>query len=55
MAILHVNALDKAREFEKLVRTAMPCPKEIMYAEMNPELSIHSGAGLVDVVFVTKE
>ncbi len=55
MTILHVNALEKAREFEKLLRIAMACPTEIMYAEMNPGLSIHSGAGLVGVVFVTKE
>jgi DegV family protein with EDD domain len=55
MTILHVNALDKAHEFEKLLRAAMACPTEIMYAEMNPGLSIHSGAGLVGVVFVTKD
>ena len=53
MAILHVNALEAARRFEKQVRAAMPCPAEIMYAEMNPGLSIHSGSGLVGVVFVT--
>jgi len=55
MAILHVKALDKARQFEKLIQVALPCPTEIMYAEMNPGLSIHSGSGLVGVVFVTKE
>jgi len=55
MAIIHVNALKDARQFEKLVQAAMPCPTEVMYAEMNPGLSIHSGAGLVGTVFVTKE
>jgi DegV family protein with EDD domain len=55
MAILHVKALEKAQQFEKLLRAALPCPTEIIYTEMNPGLSIHSGAGLVGVVFVTKE
>jgi fatty acid-binding protein DegV len=53
MAILHVKALEAARQFEKLVQAALPCPAEILYAEMNPGLSIHSGSGLVGVVFVT--
>ena len=53
LVILHVKALEAAQQFEKLVQTALPCPAEIMYAEMNPGLSIHSGAGLVGVVFVT--
>ncbi len=55
MAIIHVNALEAAQQFEKLVQAALPCPAEIMYIEMNPGLSIHSGAGLVGTVFVTKE
>ena len=55
LAILHVNALEKAKQFEALVQAALPCPTEIIYAEMNPGLSIHSGPGLVGVVFVTKE
>jgi DegV family protein with EDD domain len=55
MAILHVKALEAAREFEKLVQAAMPCPAEILYAEMNPGLAIHSGSGLVGVVFVTEK
>jgi len=55
MAIIHVKALETAQQFEKLVQAAMPCPTEIMYAEMNPGLSIHSGAGLVGVVFVTEK
>ena len=55
MAIIHVKALEAAQQFEKLVQAALPCPAEIMYAEMNPGLSIHSGAGLVGVVFVTEK
>lgn len=52
MVILHVNALEAARQFENLIQAAMPCPTDVMYAEMNPGLSIHSGSGLVGVVFV---
>ena len=55
MVIIHVKALEAARQFEQLVRAAMPCPAEAMYAEMNPGLSIHSGSGLVGVVFVTEK
>ena len=54
MAIIHVKALEAAQQFEKLVRAAMPCPEEALYAEMNPGLSIHSGSGLVGVTFVTE-
>jgi DegV family protein with EDD domain len=53
MVIIHVKALEAAGQFEKLVRAALPCPEEILYAEMNPGLSIHSGSGLVGMVFVT--
>jgi len=53
LAILHVNALEAARQFEGLVRAALPCPADIVYADMNPGLSIHSGSGMVAVTFVT--
>ena len=53
MIIIHVNALEAAKRFEKQVQAAMAYREEIMYAEMNPGLSIHSGSGLVGVVFVT--
>ncbi len=55
MAILHVKALDDAKYFEQMLRKAMSCPKEIIYSEMNPGLSIHTGSGMVGVAFVTKQ
>jgi DegV family protein with EDD domain len=55
LAIIHVNALEAATQFEIQMRLALDCPKETLYAEMTPGLSIHSGAGLVGTVFVTKE
>ena len=53
IAILHVNAMQAARQFEAQIRAALPCPADFVYADMNPGLSIHTGTGMVGVVFVT--
>ena len=53
MAILHVNAPGLARQFDGLVRKALPCPADTIFCEMTPGLSVHVGAGMVAVVFVT--
>ena len=55
MAVLHVAALDEAREFETLLRANLECPDEILMAELRPGLSVHTGAGLVAVGFVTEK
>ncbi len=55
MSIVHVNALEAARQFETRLRAAVECPAEITYAELTPGLSVHSGAGLVGTVFVTSK
>jgi DegV family protein with EDD domain len=52
MALLHVCALDQAREFEQLLRRQFPCPQTAYYAELTPGLSVHSGSGVVGVAFV---
>lgn len=52
MAILHVNALDQVEEFQPLVRETLPCPEEILIAELTPGLSVHSGAGMIGVCVV---
>ncbi len=52
MGIIHVNALDKAREFEAMLREHLPCPTDVITAEFTPGLSIHSGTGIVGVVVV---
>jgi DegV family protein with EDD domain len=54
MCILHVNALQMARQFEEEIRVRMQCPDEILFAEVTPGLSIHSGSGMVGTVFVVE-
>ena len=51
-AMLHVNALDDAREFAELLRGSLALPAEVIYTELTPGLSVHAGAGLVGVAFV---
>jgi fatty acid-binding protein DegV len=55
LSILHVNVPEAARKFELQIRAAMECPPEIRHVEITPGLSIHTGAGLVGVVIVTKQ
>jgi DegV family protein with EDD domain len=55
MGIVHVAALEQARQFEALLRVSVSCPEEILLADLTAGLSVHSGAGMVGVGFVLKE
>jgi DegV family protein with EDD domain len=55
MAIGHVQALNEARQLETLLRSYLPCPDEILYTELTPGLSVHSGAGLVGICVVVRK
>lgn len=55
MAIAHVAAPEMARKFEAQLRENISCPADIIFCELTPGLSVHSGAGLVGVGFVLKE
>ena len=52
MGLIHVNAPEKAHEFEALLREHLDCPSDVITAEFTPGLSIHSGTGVVGVVVV---
>jgi DegV family protein with EDD domain len=53
LSIVHVNALESAHAFEAQLRKNLTYPPDVLFAELTPGLSIHSGAGLVGVCFVT--
>jgi len=54
-AVIHVNAPQEALQFEQLFRTSLKYTQDVLIAEINPGLAIHSGAGMVGVVFVVEK
>ncbi|HTX93309.1 MAG TPA: DegV family protein [Anaerolineales bacterium] len=54
LGILHVNALESARQFEAQLRASLPDLPEAVYTEMTPGLSVHSGTGWVGLVIVVE-
>jgi DegV family protein with EDD domain len=55
MAILHINASREAHQFKAQLCTRLPCPEEMMVAELTPGLSIYGGNGFVGVALVAGE
>jgi len=53
--MVHVTAVSEAHEFFKQISKVIPCPEEVLYAELTPGLSVHSGAGMVGAAFVAAE
>ena len=50
--IIHVKAEEEAQAFEKMLRNGLACPKDIPIIDINPGLSVHTGAGLVGTCLV---
>lgn len=55
MAILHVDALTDAQNFERLLRERIDCPEKIIIADFTAGLSVHTGKGMIGVVAVAEE
>ncbi|MDK2981173.1 MAG: hypothetical protein PWQ55_1520 [Chloroflexota bacterium] len=51
--ILHVNDAGSAQTFAAMLRDSLACPVELPLVEVNPGLSVHTGAGLVGVCLMT--
>jgi DegV family protein with EDD domain len=52
MAVMNVNCPEASFKFQTMLQAALPCPDETTCAEVTPGLSVHTGAGMVAVVFV---
>jgi DegV family protein with EDD domain len=52
MGMIHVTAPEDARQLEAMLRAKLDCPEKMLLSELNPGLSVHTGVGLVGVVFV---
>jgi DegV family protein with EDD domain len=55
LAIVHVRAESEATDFYKQLDESINYSGEVLYAELTPGLSVHSGAGMVGVCFVVGE
>jgi DegV family protein with EDD domain len=52
MAVLNVKAREEADRFQTMLLSTLHCPKDIIFTDITPGLSVHTGAGMVAVVFV---
>jgi DegV family protein with EDD domain len=55
LAMVHVNAKKEARDFYQQFNQAIPYTGEVLYADLTPGLSVHSGTGMVGVCFVVSD
>ena len=52
LSIIHVCAPEGAKKLEETLRAYLPCPDKILFTELTPGLSVHSGSGMVGACFV---
>jgi DegV family protein with EDD domain len=50
LAVLHINDLERAQEFERQLRKEYALQEKSMIVEFTPGLSVHAGSGVVGVV-----
>lgn len=55
LAIAHSRAGTEAEKFYDQFCKALPCPDEVIFTELSPGLSVHSGAGMVGAAFIVAE
>ena len=55
MSIVHFNAESEAKEFYIQLSQVVSFSGKVIFAELTPGLSVHSGAGMVGVCFVVSE
>jgi DegV family protein with EDD domain len=55
IGLVHVAAPDDARRFQEQLCASLPCPDDVMIAELSAGLSVHGGAGLVGVAVQVAE
>ncbi|MBN2148452.1 MAG: DegV family protein [Anaerolineales bacterium] len=54
LAIVHANAPQQAAAFCQQLCARLPCPTEIITAELTPGLSVHAGSGVVGATITIK-
>jgi DegV family protein with EDD domain len=55
MGMIHVSAAQDARQLESQLHVNLDCPEDVLYGELTPGLSVHSGSGLIGTAFVIGE
>lgn len=55
LAVVHVRAESEAEDFYRQLNESFNYPGEVIYAELTPGLSVHSGAGMVGACFVVSD
>jgi DegV family protein with EDD domain len=54
LAFIHVNALEETHALESQLCEVVSCPADVIRAKFTAGLSVHTGAGMVGIVAVTK-